>query len=406
VKIGGLFRPQLRVIPGEVRRAWRDHGCAATIALAACSAGFLAAAPAFATYSIVAVDLERDEVGGAGTSCVGANGTVSDIYGSAPGFGVVVAQAALNRNGRDRAVALLAQGQAAAAVLAQITAMSFDTRIAMRQYAVVDVNGIAVGFTGGSNNTFADDMQGRTDRFAYSVQGNILTGAAVLEQAAAEFDAPGCDLADTLMRALEAGARNGQGDRRCTPDGIPSDGAFIRVDRAGAAAGDFLRLRVDDTGPNSPIVALRGMYDAWRREHPCPAATPPVDAGSGMDAGVAVDAAMEAATPDVALPDATSSIPTGVGGAPTVRDSGLPNDSPSAPSAWPGVAGAAPSGAAGDQGGPGAPARSGNSGCAIAPPGRGGLLALSIAFACSMILGARKRLPRGRRRSFLRLSRK
>jgi uncharacterized Ntn-hydrolase superfamily protein len=389
-----------------VRKARCNRVCAATIRVAACSAGVLAAAPASATYSIVAVDLERDEVGGAGTSCVGANGTVSDIYGSAPGFGVVVAQAALNRNGRDRAVALLMQGQAAPAVLAQITAMSFDTRIASRQYAVVDVNGMAVGFTGGSNSTFADDMQGRTDRFAYSVQGNILTGAAVLEQAAAEFDAPGCDLADTLMRALEAGARNRQGDRRCTPDGIPSDGAFIRVDRAGGAAGDFLRLRVDDTGPDSPIVALRGMYDAWRREHPCPAAIPPSDAGSTVDAGVAGDAATEGA-PDAAPPnaatadpasvdasapdalDAASSIPT-----PTVRDSGLPNDAPSAPGAWPGVAGAAPNGAAADQGGTGAAARSENGGCAIAPPGRDRSVAVTIAIACLLILGAGRRLPR------------
>jgi uncharacterized Ntn-hydrolase superfamily protein len=379
-----------------VRKARGNYVCAGTIAAAACSAALLAAAPAAATYSIVAVDLTHDEVGGAGTSCVGANVTVSDIYGSAPGFGVVVAQAALNYNGRDRAVELLTQGQAAPAVLAQITAMSFDSRIATRQYAVVDVNGMAAGFTGGSNSTFADDMQGRTDRFVYSVQGNILTGAAVLEQAAAEFDAPGCDLADTLMHALEAGARNGQGDRRCTPDGIPSDGAFIQVDRAGAAAGGFLRLRVDDTGPNSPIVALRGMYDAWRRDHPCPDAMPGIDAGSGMDAAVAGDAGMEASTPDAALadalaPDAATSSPAGAGGAPNVRDSGLPNDAPSAPGAWPGVAGAAPSGgAAADQGGTGAAARSDGGGCAIAPPGRNRSGAVLIAFACLLILGARK----------------
>ena len=364
----------------------------ATIAIAACSAGLLAAAPASATYSIVAVDLERDEVGGAGTSCVGGGLTVSDIYGSAPGFGVVVAQAALNRNGRDRAVALLEQGQAAPAVLAQITAMSFDSRIATRQYAVIDVNGMAAGFTGASNSTFADDMQGRTDRFVYSVQGNILTGAAVLEQAAAELDAPGCDLADTLMRALEAGARNGQGDRRCMPDGIPSDGAFLQVDRAGGAAGDFLRLRVDDTGPNNPIVALRGMYDAWRREHPCPAAIPPIDAGSAMDAGVARDAAMEAATPDAAPPNASDApdAASSISNAPTARDSGFPNDSPSAPGAWPGVAGAAPNGAAPDQGMTGAAARSENGGCAIAPPGRDRSVAVAIAIACLMILGVWK----------------
>ena len=67
---------------------------------------------ASATYSIVAVDLESGAVGGAGTSCVGANLSVYDIYGSAPGYGAVMAQASLNREGRERAVELLAQGKA------------------------------------------------------------------------------------------------------------------------------------------------------------------------------------------------------------------------------------------------------------------------------------------------------
>ena len=372
-------------------RTARGNCVCAPIAAAACSAALLAVAPAAATYSIVAVDLEHDEAGGTGTSCVGDQATVSDILGSAPGFGVVVAQAALNRDGRDRAVELLMQGQAAPAVLAEITAMSFDSRVATRQYAVVDVNGMAAGFTGGSNRTFADDMQGRTDRFVYSVQGNILTGAAVLEQAAAELDAPGCDLADTLMRALEAGARNGQGDRRCTPDGIPSDGAFIQVDRAGAAAGSFLQLRVDDTRPSSPIVALRELYDAWRREHPCPDATQAIDAGSAMDAAVAGAGGMQAVTPEAAPNAATPSV-AGAAGAPTIPDSGLPNDVPSAPSAWPGVAGAMPGGgAAAGQGGTGAAARSESGGCAIAPPRRNRSVAVTTVIACLLLLGRRRK---------------
>src|SRR5262249_60110707 len=101
----------------------------------------------------------------------------------------------------------------------------------------------------------------------FSVQGNILTGPAVLDQAAAAFSSSGCDLADRLMLALEAGAHNGQGDSRCTPMGYPSDSAFLEVDREGEPAGSYLQLVVDQNPPADPIAPLRSMYDAWRRHH-------------------------------------------------------------------------------------------------------------------------------------------
>jgi uncharacterized Ntn-hydrolase superfamily protein len=261
----------------------------ARIALAVLGIALLTAVPpAHATYSIAAVDLDSGHAGGAGTSCVGSNLSVYEIFGAAPGFGVVMAQAALNRDARDRAVELLLSGSGAEAVLAEITGTDFDFAASVRQYAVVDARGVAVGFTGVDTMPHADDVQGRAGEVVYSVQGNILTGAAVLEQAAAVFAAPGCDLADTLMRALAAGAENEQGDRRCTSDGIPSDGAFIRVDLAdGDEDAPYLELQVDDTAPEDPIAALRALYDEWRGEHPCPAPQPDagMQAGSGGQSG-------------------------------------------------------------------------------------------------------------------------
>src|SRR5688500_10617134 len=163
----------------------------------------LAPARALATYSIVGVNTATREVGGAGTSCVGRSISVYDIYGSAPDRGVVAAQASLNRQGRDAAVQQLSQGTAPAQIIQRIT--SSDSGSATRQYGIVDVQGRAAGFTGSSNGTFANDRQGMVGTFAYSTQGNILTGAAVLTQAAMAFEGGGCDLADRLMRALEAG---------------------------------------------------------------------------------------------------------------------------------------------------------------------------------------------------------
>jgi uncharacterized Ntn-hydrolase superfamily protein len=232
---------------------------------------------ALATYSIVGVDTARREVGGSGTSCLGGQ-DVYIIYGSVPGVGVVHAQASFNREGRERAVALLMQGLAPSEIVDAITDASFDRNASVRQYAVADVTGRVRGFTGSGTGVFAADRQGSPPGFAYSVQGNILTGERVLTQAAAAFEEGGCDLAERLMLALEAGANGGEGDSRCTDDGIPSDSAFVQVDREGEAPGDYLALRVPTSGDESPLPALRALFTNWRAEHPCPA--PVADAGT------------------------------------------------------------------------------------------------------------------------------
>lgn len=272
-----------------------------------------------ATYSIIAFEGGSGQVGGAGTSCVGSF-AVSAIYGVVPGVGVVAAQASLNEQARDRAVMLLDQGASAADVIADITSAGFDFFSDSRQYAVIDVAGLsAVGFTGASTMAFADDVQGNVAPYVYSVQGNILTSAAVLSQASAVFDAPGCDLAETLMLALEAGAMNGEGDSRCTPDGIPSDAAFIEVNLADQGAGQpFLSLEVTDTSPNSPVVELRALFDAWRATHPCPELEPNDDAGMPVDAGAQdageVDVPVEQPQAGSMAPPVTAGVGAGTSG--------------------------------------------------------------------------------------------
>ncbi len=233
------------------------------------------ATEASATYSIVGADTATGQVGGAGTSCVG-NFSVYNIYGSVPGVGVVHAQARLNEQGRVRAVQRLGEGVEPQAILDEISSNGFDGLAAQRQYGVVTLTPNGAAFTGGQCGTHASHRTGDVGPYTYATQGNILTGRAVIDQASDAFEADGCDLADRLMNALEAGAANGEGDRRCTPSGIPSDGAFLQVDRPGEPAGSWLRLRVDDTSPNDPIALLRAEYDAWRATNPCP---PPRDGG-------------------------------------------------------------------------------------------------------------------------------
>jgi len=73
------------------------------------------------------------------------------------------------------------------------------------------------------------------------------THGFAITQSAAAFEAGGCDLAERLMLALEAGAQHGEGDARCKERGIPSDSAFIEVDLPQEPAGSYLKLSVAGT---------------------------------------------------------------------------------------------------------------------------------------------------------------
>lgn len=237
------------------------------------------------TYSIVGADRETAQVGGAGVSCVGSL-PVHVVYGVVPGKGAVHAQAQLGQLGKDTAVMLLGDDAAPADIIATITTTAFDASVAFRQYGIVDVHGRAAGFTGAQNGTYAHDRQGEHDTFVYSVQGNILTSELVIAHAGAAFARDGCDLADRLILALEAGAADGEGDARCTPSGIPGDSAFIEVDLADRLEGSFLRIEAIDTAPQDPIALIRARYDEWRVDHPCPVPAPaPVDAGCTASRG-------------------------------------------------------------------------------------------------------------------------
>jgi uncharacterized Ntn-hydrolase superfamily protein len=283
--------------------------------------GVSAASIASATYSIAATDSSTQQVGGAVTSCVGSLDLAS-VYGSVPGRGVVHAQAQLDTRlrGKNLAIELIGQGVAPSEIIAMITASTLDRSFASRQYGVVDVDGRAAGFTGAQAQDYKDDQQARVGSFTYSVQGNILTSQRVLDQAAAGFEANGCDLADRLMTALEAGGKNGEGDSRCTGGGIPSDAAFIQVDLPGQPVGSWLKLSVSDTGSENPLPQLRTLFDTWRKTHPCMGSVgPAVDAGGLDDAG-AIDggsaAGASAAGASAAGASAAGASGAGASGAP------------------------------------------------------------------------------------------
>jgi uncharacterized Ntn-hydrolase superfamily protein len=234
-----------------------------------------------ATYSVVAVDTATRQVGGAAASCVGAGACLYCASGGVFGTntnGAVVVQAQGSGTLRKAALNLLAQGVSPHKIIVQLVTPSYDTDFQQRQYGVVSLNYDPAGFTGAFAPNWSLDYQRTIGTFRYATQGNILTSPRVITQLNSAFDTTGCDLADKLMLALEAGARNREGDRRCTPNGVPATSAFIQVDQDGV---NYLKIVAEHVDPQNPITVLRSQYDQWRQSHPCPA-TASVEGAAGV----------------------------------------------------------------------------------------------------------------------------
>jgi uncharacterized Ntn-hydrolase superfamily protein len=256
----------------------------------------LLAPGADATWSIVAVDPETREVGIAGASCILGSELLARLV---PGHGAVAAQAIPNLAARDEIARRVAAGESPAAALAAVTEGSFDTMLGssmarIRQYGVA-----ALGFEHDPANftgSWAVDFAGARIGNGVTVQGNMLRGADVVEQALEAFEEKrsACkpSLADRLMAALEAGSRAG-GDARCSED-LTALSAFLMVakpdddpdrpslhllrQRPGATPRspwtELTRAMMIATEPGgadeNPVTLLRQAYDAQRGSGRCP----------------------------------------------------------------------------------------------------------------------------------------
>ena len=221
--------------------------------------------PARATWSIAAVDPETRQVGIAGASCTDF---VYGIAGVAPGKGVIVAQAMSNMEAKSLGMKMLLEGASPQQVLAAITDPAFDPNFAMQQYGIVALGyeGKSANYTGAGTPVWKGALRG----YGVSVQGNILTGASVLRNALAAFQKAAknkkTSLADRLVAALEAGAENGGGDRRCGEQGARS--AFVVVESPtpnGRTPYLLINITGQEAGGANPLKLLRRRYDEWRR---------------------------------------------------------------------------------------------------------------------------------------------
>ncbi|MDC7998992.1 DUF1028 domain-containing protein [Gilvibacter sediminis] len=231
------------------------------------------------TFSIVAVDPATGEVGAAGASCVDGvgdlGGLIDIISAIIPGRGGINSQAYVcipNAN-LANGIEQMEAGASPAEIISWLFANDsfpcgsggpFDDPT-YRQYGIADFNPDTgaprtAGYTGSSADDYKDDIQGPT----YSVQGNILLNATVLENMEANFVSTTGTLADKLMAAMQ-GANFAGADARCLDRGTSSTSAFLQVYRPDDTPGNpYLRLNIEEMPfGEEPIDSLQTLYDAF-----------------------------------------------------------------------------------------------------------------------------------------------
>ncbi len=175
------------------------------------------------------------------------------------GVGAVATQAFANPAFGPDGLALLAEGKSAPEVVAALTAA--DEGRDDRQVGIVDVEGRAATFTGSKCFDWAGGRTG-TD---FACQGNILTGAEVVDRMAIAFEAMPGHLPERLLAALEAGDLAG-GDSRGR-----QSAALLVVRVGGGYLGGTdvsVDLRVDDHP--APLPELRRLYEIHKLLFPRP----------------------------------------------------------------------------------------------------------------------------------------
>ena len=252
----------------------------------------------FATWSVIAVDRKTGQIVIASATCVPqqafagfpAKG-LKDVQAIIiPGVGVAAAQANVDRTRRLQKLLAdeLNKGTDPARIIDMLKAD--DQTHPTRQYGIVDLKGRMAGYSGANNGKQSLDRQGRVEgtQVFFSIQGNILAGDDVVEEAAKAFRQAKGSLTDRVMAAMEAADSRG-GDRRCNCKSLPDPPApcdnktahvaYIvaanKSDKMGQGLNDgiyFMELQVTDQDikpdeNDNPVKTLRMRYDRWMREH-------------------------------------------------------------------------------------------------------------------------------------------
>lgn len=263
-----------------------------------------AQSPAFATWSVIALDARSGQVIIASATCVRQAGfpqrqpnaarDLMDIQAViVPGIGVAACQAGVDNTRENQMLVYneLKKGTPPADI---IEMLKKDPNVERRQFGIIAMpNGGAItvrnnraGFNGSGNSQSSLYFGGQVGDLYYQVQGNTLLGDDVVIKAALAFTRASGTMADRVMAAMEAADANG-GDHRCNCgnnplDFVPCDNrtahvAYIAIaekaDQPGVTHNDgkyyaYLSVTDDNTvrGESAnPVKTLRIRYDAWKK---------------------------------------------------------------------------------------------------------------------------------------------
>ncbi|MBI9097967.1 MAG: DUF1028 domain-containing protein [Spirochaetaceae bacterium] len=157
------------------------------------------------TYSIIAIDKERGEMGGAVQSHYFSVG--GSVIWAQAGTGVIATQAMVNIEYGPQGLSLLKKGFSSEKVINLIT--SKDSNAPIRQVAALDCSGGIQAFTGSKTITEAGHIVGEN----YSCQANMMLKNTVWSAMAQSFEESSGPLAERLLISLEAAEAEG-GDIR------------------------------------------------------------------------------------------------------------------------------------------------------------------------------------------------
>ena len=217
------------------------------------------------------------------------------------GVGAVATQSFARVAYLEELLGRLAAGEDADAALAAATAL--DVGRETRQVGVVGV-GSAATFTGSECNAWAGGVARDDGDTAYAIQGNILTGPAVVEAMERAWHASaGRPLAQRLLATLVAGDDAG-GDSR----GRQSAAMYAVEPGSGYdASGVLADLRVDDHA--DPVTELGRLLSEWELYFGKP------EDVQALEGELAVEVRTRLATAGYAAPDLATALADWAGNA-------------------------------------------------------------------------------------------
>lgn len=221
------------------------------------------------TFSILAFDSITGEVGAAGASCVDlfqfpgySNHFIAELF---PGDGAIATQASYLAANQNNARNRMSLGDSPQQLIDWLKINDAGGVPSVRQYGVVR---IANGYPRAAAHTGTNCMNFKNHRIGpnYTIQGNILLGAQVLDSMEVRFKREKGDLACKLMAAMQ-GANMVGADSRCSGNGTSSLFAFIQVAQPTDQFDQpsFLQsLKTSNGAGIEPIDSLQKLFDASR----------------------------------------------------------------------------------------------------------------------------------------------